>query len=368
MNAARVDSLRLTSFKSYASETFHFGEGFQILAGPNGAGKTNVLDALFYLGMCKSYFSLKDKELARHGDDFFRLEASCRSQGKPVKLIAKVKPGDTKIFERDGKAYETLSAHIGWLPVVLISPNDTQLVTGFSEERRRFLDQTLCQVDGLYLARLSEYNRLLLQRNSWLKQNLHVSMDSGVLAAIGSRMAEPAAYVAKVRKESVLRIGDYACKVYGALSNEREVPQLVYQSGSQDLSWVELTARNRSADFRAGRTTEGPHRDDLELRLDGFPARRFSSQGQLKSMILALKLAQYEFIAESKGTRPLLLMDDIFDKLDGDRVRELIRYLSGTQVGQVFVTDTDAERVPAVLRSLEKPCTIFEIRDSRIHP
>ena len=366
MDAARVDSLTLTSFKSYASESFRFGDGFQVLAGPNGAGKTNVLDALFYLGMCKSYFPLKDKELVSHGGDFFRLEASCSSYGKSVELVAKVRPGDTKVFEREGKAYETLSAHIGWLPVVLIAPNDTQLVSGFSEERRRFLDQTLCQVDAVYLAKLSEYNRLLLQRNAWLKQNMHVSLDPGVLAAIDSRMAEPAAYITRVRSEGVGHIAAAAKEVYGSLSQEKEEPDVLYQSGCQGLSWQELTARSRSSDFRLGRTTDGPHRDDLDLRLDGFPARRFSSQGQLKSFILALKLAQYGFIAHSKGVRPLLLMDDIFDKLDRNRVRELIRYLTGAQVGQVFVTDTDSERVPEVLRSLGHPCTIFEIRDSRI--
>lgn len=366
MDAARVDALTLTCFKSYMSQSFRFGEGFQVLAGPNGAGKTNVLDALFYLGMCKSYFSLKDRELVRHGEDFFRLEASCLSDGRPAKLVAKIRPGDTKVFEREGKPYDTLSAHIGWLPVVLIAPNDTQLVSGFSEERRRFLDQTLCQVDAIYLTKLSEYNRLLLQRNAWLKQNMYAAADPGVLAAIDSRLAEPAAYITQARAEGVTRIAFSAKEVYGSLSREKEEPAVIYQSASHGLAWKELAARSRSADLRLGRTTDGPHRDDLDLRLNGFPARRFSSQGQLKSLILALKLAQYDLISERKGIRPLLLMDDIFDKLDQDRVNELIRYLCSAQVGQVFVTDTDAERVPEVLRSLGQPCTIFEIRDSQV--
>lgn len=367
MKPVVVDTLILTQFKSYTSEKFEFGSGFQVIAGQNGMGKTNVLDALYYLGMCRSYFSLKDKELVRHGDDFFRLEVQYSIDQIPTTVVAKVKPGELKAFEKDKKPYDTLSAHIGQIPVVLIAPNDTQLISGFSEERRRLLDQTLCQVDRTYLTHLSIYNRLLLQRNAWLKGVVSgVRQDMSMLETFDAQMEEPSNYISSQRARFASFLLAKTQEIYAVLSREREKPGSIYKTKLLDSSWSELAGKSHNTDMRFGRTTEGLHRDDLELQLDGFPARRFSSQGQLKSYILALKLAQFQFIAEEKGVLPLLLLDDIFDKLDNERVAALIHFLSDTSFGQVIITDTDLDRVPAILKKNDQPFRTFRMVNSRI--
>jgi DNA replication and repair protein RecF len=367
MDAIEVQRLVLTHFKSYSSEKFEMGPGFQVIAGQNGMGKTNVLDALYYLGMCRSYFSLRDKELVRHGEEFFRLEVHYSRGGVQATVIAKVKPGDLKIFEKDKKPYDTLASHIGQIPVVLIAPNDTQLITGLGEERRKFFDQTLCQIDKNYLHQLTIYNRLLLQRNAWLKRMLAgIREDPSMLDTFDAQMAAPAAFIVKARAQFSKYLAAKTKDIYAALSREREVPGAVYKTKLLETNWEDMANRFRSTDMRFGRTTEGLHRDDLELQLDGYPARRFSSQGQLKSFIMALKLAQFEFIAEEKGVLPLLLLDDIFDKLDNERVAALIHYLAGSTVGQVVITDTDHNRVPLILAGNQQPFRTFRMVDSHI--
>lgn len=367
MIALRFDVLRLYQFKSYLSGEFVFGPGFQLLTGANGMGKTNVLDSLHYLGMCKSYFALKDRELVHHGKDFFRLEAHCTLGDQSLRVVAKVRPGEPKVFEWDHKPYESLSDHIGRLPVVLIAPNDTQLLTGFSDERRRFLDQTLCQVDMEYLRHLVLYNRLLSQRNAWLKSVVgQPAPDLTLLEVFDGQMAAPAAYIHQARAGFADFLGSRTAQLYGSLCEGREVPSAQYRSSLDRLDWTRLMRQQRGSDLRLARTSEGIHRDDLELLLDGHPARRFGSQGQLKSYVLALKLAQYQYMAERKGLLPVMLLDDIFDKLDQHRVRALIGLLAAETVGQVFITDTEPKRVADVLDAMGQPCTIFRIANSTI--
>jgi DNA replication and repair protein RecF len=369
MEDVHLEHLSLRQFKSYDSGHFQFGEGFQLLIGANGMGKTNVLDALYYLGMCRSYFSLRDRELVRHGEAFFRLEAAFRISAQSFQVVAKVKPGDSKVFELNRKPYDTLADHIGRVPVVLIAPNDTQLLTGFSEERRRFLDQTLCQVDQDYLRNLVLYNRLLTQRNAWLKSvSAQPSPDLTLLETFDHQMEEPARRIHIARQRFAGFLSERTAVLYAALCEGREIPAVDYRSPLDGQEWSALLRRQRSADLRQGRTTEGVHRDDLELRLDGHPARRFGSQGQLKSYVLALKLAQYQYMAEARSLMPVLLMDDIFDKLDRHRVQALIALLAGKGVGQVFITDTEEDRVAGVLRSIHQPYTTFRISNSRILP
>lgn len=367
MDEVHIDQLSLTSFKSYEEAQFQFGKGCQVITGSNGAGKTNVLDALYYLGMCRSYFSLKDRELVRHGGDFFRLQATIRIGTNPHRLVVKVRPGESKVFEWDHKPSVTLAAHVGRLPVVLITPNDTDLLSGFSEERRRFMDQTLCQADPDYLSRLSAYGKLLQQRNAWLKAGmLRPASDTALLDVLDRQMEEPAHYIVTMRQAFVSEVEALTAVYYRRLSHDKEHPGLTYQSALTQRDWTWQMRQSRSRDLRSGRTTVGVHRDEIDLLLDGHAARRFGSQGQLKSYVMALKLAQYVYLAGKKQVSPLLLMDDIFDKLDQGRVAALMEILTGTEFGQVFITDTDANRVPGLLRSVGRPFTTFRMESSRI--
>ncbi|MCF8236588.1 MAG: DNA replication and repair protein RecF [Saprospiraceae bacterium] len=369
MTSQEVQTLRLIQFKSYQEATFAFGQGFQVIVGRNGMGKTNVLDALHYLGLCRSYFSLRDHELVRHGQNFFRLEATVLHDAKTCTYVAKVQPGDRKEFERDKKVYPTLSEHIGQLPVVLVAPNDTEIISGFSESRRKFMDQTLCQVAPHYLASLSLYNRLLLQRNAYLKSVVQgVRFDAGMLQAIDQQMGPAAEYMGQLRKEFVAELMLLASANYNAISRAAEASGATYQGALVEHdTWSSLMADSLSQDLRMGRTMRGLHRDELHLTLDGFPARRFSSQGQLKSFVFALKLAQFQYASAKTGRPPLLLLDDIFDKLDHERVEALLQFLIDQKIGQIFITDTDADRVPDVLKAMHQAFRTFHVNDSSIH-
>ncbi len=369
MTSQEVQTLRLIQFKSYQEATFSFGKGFQVIVGRNGMGKTNVLDALHYLGLCRSYFSLRDHELVRHGQDFFRLEASVLHDTKASTYVAKVQPGDKKEFERDKKVYPTLSEHIGQLPVVLVAPNDTEIISGFSESRRKFMDQTLCQVDHQYLSSLSLYNRLLLQRNAYLKSVVQgARFDAGMLNAMDQQLGTAAEYIGKMRTEFVAELMRLASANYKAISRAAEEASAVYKGALADHpTWASLMAASLPQDLRMGRTMRGMHRDDVQLTLDGFPARRFSSQGQLKSFVFALKLAQFQYASTKTGRPPLLLLDDIFDKLDHERVEALLQFLIHQKIGQIFITDTDENRVPVVLKAMDQPFRTFHVEESTIH-
>ena len=368
MQQVLVEQLEVTNFKSYEREKFTFGQGFHLLAGANGAGKTNVLDALYYLGMCRSYFSLRDRELVRHGQSFFRLVGHLDLEGGPREIVARVQPGKTKVFSHDRVDLPTLAAHIGLVPVVFICPNDTELVSGFSEVRRRLLDQTLCQVDNQYLQFLSHHQRLFQQRNAWLKdQQSRPDPDWAVLESLDRQLDPAVRYIGEARSRFAQTLLEQTAVNYRAISDDREHPTGRYRS-TVDLSkpWSTQAASGYGEDLRLGRSAKGLHRDDLVLALDDHPARKFSSQGQRKSYVFSLKLAQYQYLADQRQVRPLLLLDDIFDKLDQQRVESLLRYVAGQPHGQVFITDTDPHRVATALAQINQTVHQYSLQESRL--
>jgi DNA replication and repair protein RecF len=369
MESFYLASLRLHQFKSYEAESFAFTGGFQLLTGRNGMGKTNLLDAIYYLGLCRSSFSLRDAELMRQGSDFFRLEGEVHHTGGTRHAItAKVQPGRQKVFEWDHKVCDTLAEHIGRVPVVLISPNDHTLISGFSEERRRLLDQTLCQVDSTYLQALLRYNRLLQQRNAWLKQVQagKVAPQIEMLVALDVQMTDPANLIRARRQELVQYLHRHTASIYQQLAGNAETPAMRYQTLPEEASWLSIQSEAHATDVRLGRTSVGVHRDDIQLDINALPARKFASQGQVKSLVFALRLAQYQYIAQQRQLRPLLLLDDLFDKLDQNRVEALLRLLVAMEPNQVFISDTEPERVALVLDQLQAPYRIFTLEDSRI--
>lgn len=314
-------------------------------------GKTNLLDAVYYLCLTKSRFGLSDAHLCRQGEDFFRLEGHFRLHQKKVKIVAKVQPRKRKVIENNDVPYSTLSEHIGLFPVVFIGPDDTLMITEGSEERRRFMDNTLSQTDPEYLRQLTAYNQVLQQRNAALKQLAEQRrFDQALISVYDAQLAPAGHYIHQKRQAFIAGFVPIMQAAYDEICSSRETVFCHYRSALDEQPMEQLLRQSLEKDRILQRTTEGIHRDDLELMIHDLPVKRFGSQGQLKSFVLALKLAQYDFLKKEKNMQPILLLDDIFDKLDAERVGSLLQLLHRGNFGQVFITDTDEYRVENIIR------------------
>lgn len=331
-------------------------------------GKTNVLDAIHYLCLCRSHTGLADKNLVRHGESFFRLEGVFRSGPEQIKIVAKFVPGQRKEFERDGIAFTRLTDYVGQFPVVMIAPDDVALVQDGSEERRRFVDNTLSQISADYLHNLLIYNALLKQRNALLKKFAEEKyFDAALLEAIDRQMPAPAAVLFRQRSDFTNDFRPLFAEYYREISGGHESVEVRYESDLLAAPLDALLKNNTDKDRLLQRTAAGLHRDDLLLVMDGQPLKKFASQGQLKSFLLALRLAQYEALRREKGFAPLLLLDDIFDKLDEHRVRRLIGLLIGRDFGQIFITDTQRNRLENIIASFTGDYKVFEVVEGIIN-
>ncbi len=349
--ALYLEKLILTNFKNYAGQTLDLSERLNCFTGLNGMGKTNILDAVYYLCLAKSRFALSDLHLCKRGEDFFRLEGHFRTDGKSYRIVAKVQPKKRKILESNGLPYAALSEHVGLFPVVFLGPDDTLMITEGSEERRRFIDNTLSQTDPQYLAHLISYNKVLQQRNAALKQFAEQRrFDPALVGVYDAQLLPAGRYIHSKRKEFIGAFAPYMMETYSGIAGKQEQVDCRYISALEEVGFEELLAQSQEKDRILQRTTEGIHRDDLELLIKNMPVKRFGSQGQLKSFVLALKLAQYRFLEKQKKNRPILLLDDIFDKLDAQRVGRLLQLLHEGSFGQVFITDTDEGRVENIIR------------------
>lgn len=363
-----LSRLKLTNFKNYESQHLDFSKRLNCLTGLNGMGKTNVLDAIHLLCLCKSHSGLSDRNLVRHEESFYRVEGHFEMEsGDQAKIVAKFLAGQSKEFERNGNLLERLSDHIGRFPVVMIAPDDVALVQEGSEDRRRFIDATLSQNSASYLGSLMTYNALLRQRNALLKSFAeHHRFDAALLESIDRQMPGPAAVVFSHRKAFETTLIPLFSDFYSAISGSRERVSVAYQSDLEEKSMESLLSANLEKDRVLQRTTAGVHKDDLRLFMNDLPVKRFASQGQLKSFLLALRLAQYEALRLSTGTAPILLLDDIFDKLDENRVRHLVGLLLERDFGQVFITDTQRLRIEAVIREFPGDFRIFEVENGAV--
>jgi len=333
-------------------------------------GKTNLLDAIHYLGLCKSHFSIPDAQLVKKEEQFFRLEAYLDRDSSKHKLVAKVQPSKKKkSFEKDNKVYSKLSDYIGQLPLIMIAPDDTIIGTGGSEERRRVIDETLCQTDRKYLTQLISYNKLLKQRNAALKQMAKQRLwDHSLLDTYDAQMIPLAQSIFETRKNWLNPMYESFAIYYNRISKGAEMPEIRYKSQLHDEDLAELFQAHREKDTILQRTTMGIHKDDLVFFLKDMPLKRFGSQGQLKSFIMALKLAQYSWLQQGMAEKPLLLLDDIFDKLDHYRVGDLLQLLSGDEFGQIFISDTDIERLPEILEKENLTAKHFVVEEGMIGP
>ncbi len=359
-----IEQLQLTNFKNYEQQSILCSPHVNCFVGLNGMGKTNLLDAVYYLCMTKSHTALNDNNIVRHGGDFFRLEALFQKDGKREKIVAKVIPRKKKVFERNEVPYPRLADHIGEYPVVIIAPNDTNIILEGSEVRRRFLDNTLSQLDPIYLRSLLTYNKILEQRNALLKQFAERrSFNQNLLEAYNVQLIEPAQLICDKRKIFIASFCAVLQEIYQFISMQRETIDCQYQSKLTESNFEQLLVETAEKDRALQRTTTGIHKDDLELKINGYPAKQFASQGQLKSLVLSLKLAQYEILRHEKKMQPLLLLDDIFDKLDKTRVSNLLKLLLEKSFGQIFITDTDEHRVTEIVQQLNTPYQKFYIEN-----
>ncbi len=353
-----LKSLSLVNFRSHRDAAYTFTKDVAVFTGPNGAGKTNVLDAIHYLTFCKGFLNPTDSQNIHLGEPFFLIEGKFKLNEKNEQITCGLKRGQTKIFKRNSKEYAKLSEHIGLFPLVLIAPTDIVLISGGSEERRKFTDTVISQFDRNYLEHLIRYNKILQQRNAFLRQG---QSDRSMLEVLNMQLCRYAPEIYEARKAFLNKIAPLFSKYYQILSSHSEEVSLVYDSGLNEYPMEDLLERSSERDRVMQYTTEGIHKDDLEIRVNGFPLRRYASQGQQKSILIALKLAQFDVMAELKGIKPLLLLDDIFEKLDQERITALMTLVSQQHFGQIFITDSHPERVTDILGSIDCPYDRFSI-------
>ncbi len=357
-----LNSLTILQFKNYTKLKMAFGKQVVCFTGHNGAGKTNLLDAIYYCCMGKSYFHSTDQHNIQHGLDFFRLDVVINLDNEELKLKCVYQTGKRKELELNELAYDRLSDHVGRFPVVIVTPDDNILINGPSDERRRFLDITASQIDHSYLNALQAYTRILTQRNALLKKALETGrLDKSMLQVYDDELALHAELIHQKRQAFVTELTPDFNSVYAAISGDREQVGLEYSSPLNERTLSEILKQNFERDRAMGRTSSGTHRDDLELMMDGHTVRRFGSQGQQKSFLIALKLAQYQLLYRHKGIKPFLLLDDIFDKLDAGRSARLLHHISDTSFGQIFITDTQRARIEGIFTSHPSPPEIFEV-------
>ena len=355
--------LSLLNFKNYTETSLEFLSQVNAFVGDNGAGKTNLLDAIHYLALCKSYFNPIDSQHIKKGEDWFMLQGEFSKNQVTDTVSCSLKRNQKKQFKRNKKDYLRLADHIGQFPLVMISPNDSVIITDGSEERRKFVDNVISQTDNHYLDILIQYNKILLQRNTLLKQIREKGVfDLGLLEILDMQLSEVGEKIFNRRKQFMLEFLPEFTRYFNFLTDEVEEVSLTYESPLLYQDFKSLLTSNIEKDRTLERTSQGIHRDDLLFSIHvGMPLKRFGSQGQQKSFLIALKLAQYSFLRLKKVHKPLLLLDDIFDKLDAGRTKKLMELVSNEEFGQIFITDTDAKRIKSIFDEIGQPIRIFEV-------
>ena len=357
-----LQKVTLVNFKNFETQTFDFQEKINCFVGNNGVGKTNVLDAIYYLSFAKSYFNPVATQNIRHSEDFFMIEGKYQINDKIDTVVCSLKRGHKKVVKRNGKAYEKFSDHIGYLPLVIISPADSDLITDGSDTRRKFIDNVISQSDNQYLQTLIKYNKVLVQRNSLLKYfALNRTFDAVNLKVYDEQLNNYGSTIFKKRKVFLEEFIPIFKNRYEAISSNNETVGLVYKTQLNDIGFLELFEQNVERDRMLQYTSSGIHKDDLIFEIDGYPIKKFGSQGQQKSYLIALKLAQFDFIKKQSKVKPILLLDDIFDKLDDLRVAQIINLVNKNEFGQLFISDTHKDRTEEVVKVTKQPYKIFQL-------
>ena len=342
----KLDSISIINFKNVADEQLSLGPGINCFVGDNGAGKTNILDAVHYLAMARSIQTLSDSQCVRHGEDGYLIDGRFRYDDERMEQVvcAYTRRGG-KTLKRNGKEYERLSEHLGAFPIVVVSPSDSALISDSAEERRRYLNKFLSQIDRGYMSALMRYNGALQERNKLLKSSPVEEM----LLIYDAMLAQSADVVFARRASLIEELRPLVERYYAELSEERETIGMEYRSELSNAPLTELLLAARQRDIVNEHTTVGIHRDDMLLSMGDYPLRKYGSEGQQKSFLVALKLAEYTLLAKHAGQKPILLLDDLFDKLDMRRVAQLLRIVGGEMFGQIFITDCNKHRLQGTL-------------------
>lgn len=363
-----LKQLKVHNFKNYSEENFKFSSTINCFVGNNGEGKTNVLDAIYYLSFCKSYFNPVDSQNILHEADFFAINGYYnRGEGSEDAISCQLRRNQKKKFKRNQNEYDRLADHIGLIPLVMISPYDRDLINDGSELRRKYIDSVISQFDRKYLDHLINYNKALAQRNFLLKKFAETGFfDHDAIEIWNSRMIPLAKAIYDSRKQFVDDFLPIFRKYYDFISEGHEQVSISYASQLHTASMDELltTALNKDRSLRY--TSVGVHKDDLDFKIEGHPFKKFGSQGQQKSFVIAIKLAQFDYTQDVMKYKPILLFDDIFDKLDEQRVAQLIKLVSQNSFGQVFITDTQYERIQKVFETVKSDHKVFFIKNGAI--
>ena len=370
-----LNRLSIINYKNIQEATLTLSPKMNCFIGPNGTGKTNLLDAVYYLSFCRSAYTSVDSQVIRHDQDFFVVEGDYtddrgmlgedQDELRKLSIYCGMKRGTKKHFKCNKKEYKRLSQHIGLIPLIFVSPADTYLVDGGGEERRRLMDMVISQYDNLYLDALNRYNKALQQRNTLLK--MEEEPDLELMRIWEEQMAAEGEVIYQKRSAFVQELIPVFQQIYQQISDDRESVSLRYVSHGQRGPLLEVIQRDRMKDRAVGYSLHGIHRDDLEMLLGDYPMRREGSQGQLKTFVIAMKLAQFSFLKRTcSQTTPLLLLDDIFDKLDAHRVERIVSLVASKEYGQIFITDTNREHLDKIMQANSFDYQLFSVHDGEV--
>ena len=359
-----IESLTLFNFKNFEEANLTFSSDLNCFIGNNGAGKTNLMDAIYYLSFCKSFLNSVDGINIRHDEQFFVIQGKYLREEQDEDIYCGLKRGHKKQFKRNKKEYKKLAEHIGLLPLIIITPSDIDLIMGGSEDRRKFLDALISQYDAEYLDYLMRYNRVLLQRNKLLKQfALERNFIKESLEVWDDQLVHFGALIHEKRVEYIKRLQPIFQEYYNLISSGKEEINMIHQSQLYDANFADLLSESLTKDRILQYTTVGIHKDDILFNLGEYPIKKLGSQGQKKTYLVALKLAQFDFVKEMSGITPILLLDDIFDKLDKNRVEQIVKLVADDHFGQIFITDTNREHLDRILHEVYADSKIFEVNN-----
>lgn len=357
-----LKQISLLNYKNFSEITFELDSKINCFVGKNGIGKTNILDAIYHLANGKSYFNPLAVQNIKHGEDFFVVDGEFEKNERTEQILCSLKKGQKKILKRNGKVYEKFSDHIGFIPLVIISPADSDLIIEGSETRRKFIDTVISQLDSSYLQQLIQYQKIISQRNALLKYfALNHVFETDTLSIYNEQLDTLGQFIFEKRKKFLLDFIPIFNNYHREITNSAETVQLVYQSDLFEKDTLTLLEENISKDRALHYTSVGVHKDDLSFEIDNYPIKKFGSQGQQKSFLIALKLAQFDFVKKQSGEKPILLFDDIFDKLDEFRVSKIIEMVNNEEFGQLFISDTHPERTENIVKTTHQSYKIFNL-------